>query len=726
MTFFKVKKSLLAAIILTLCLMIGLAVWIFADEPVSYKKITTGYISPSDISIDGNSAYVSDATSNKIYKLNLQDNSVQAEFSASQQVNSIYAQGDTVYFLEGGLAGNIVKTNSSLSSAEITAETGHTPVDMVIHNGKIYVACRYSNEICVYNQSDLSEVKVIEISREPMALTVAGKYVYAASHLPDGAANADTVSAKVTVIDTETDSVAKEIPLLNGSGGVKGICTSPDGNYVYVANIIARYAYPTTQLDRGWINTNAVTIIDTQSQEIYTAVLLDNVEEGAANPWGIECSGDDLIVSLSGTSEVMVIDTKLMFREIDIVKDGRNKNVATISDIPNYMPFMDDCKVRIYVGGQGLRNLAIKDGTAYICRYFTGDISVFDIEDKKETSSISLGEQPEADAVRTGETLWFDATMCYQKWESCASCHPDARVDGFNWDNLNDSLGNPKSAKSMIYSHRTPPVMITGIRDSAETAVRSGMKYIQFNVLDEEGLNAIDEYLKSISPIQSPYLNRDGSLTEAALEGKEIFEDAGCVKCHYGPNFTDMLRHKSNSYSDTWDNREFDTPTLVEVWSSGPWFASGQFATLKEAVAASLPDDYKISDEKLDKLTSYVGSIGNQGEYYGAEQVKIRSSDGKDVYNALYADSEIYEMSVRKQLPTDKNAVVTITLYGDDDKEITSKSITLESMDVGDTAIIPLGIKTGAELKVGAYYVVSIKAEDGSSLATDFTVYNNG
>lgn len=732
MKFFKKHLHLVVISCVLLSLTVGLAIWIFAgDDQITYKRVTTGYISPSDIAIDGNNAYVSDATSNKVYKLNLSGGNVDATYSASQAVHSVEVVNGSVYALEGGLAGNVIKLNGDLSGAEKTVETGHTPVDMVAVNGKLYVACRYTNNVYVYNESDLSLVTTIPVSREPMAMTVVGTDIYVASHLTaDSADNSisEVVTAKVVVIDTNNNTASKEISLLNGSDGVKDICTSSDGKYVYVSHVLARYTYPTTQLDRGWINTNAITIIDTASKEVLTAVLLDNVELGAANPWGVECDGTNLIVSVAGTSEMIVIDTTKMFSAIDRVANGGNEYVDAVEDIPNYMPFLDNCKTRISLDGEGLRRFAISDGKAYVCEYFTGDIAVFDIGSKTVSTNISLGKQPEMDDNRRGEIIWNDGNLCYQQWESCASCHPDGRVDGLNWDNLNDGLGNPKNVKSMLYAHRTPPTMITGIRADAEVAVRAGMKFIQFNVLSDEDLNALDEYIKSISPIDSPYLDRDGTYSDAAEAGKALFESQGCVQCHYGPNFTDMLTHTSASdhtYNANWESRDFDTPTLVEVWSTGPWFASGQFKTLREAVVASLKEDHGLSDEQIDNLTAYVGSIGKVDQYYGVEQVHMTKADGTNTYNSLHADGTIHKITVKKQLETDKNATVTIKLYSADKKEVSSKSFNLEAMAVGDTAIITFEMPVSSDLGNGSYYVVSIADAEGNSLATDFTVYNN-
>ena len=59
---------------------------------------------------------------------------------------------------------------------------------------------------------------------------------------------------------------------------------------------------------------------------------------------------------------------------------------------------------------------------------------------------------------------------------------------------------------------------------------------------------AIDEYLKSLKPVPSPYLV-DGKLSEAAERGKKLFfsEKIGCAKCHPEPLYTDLQMHDVGS-----------------------------------------------------------------------------------------------------------------------------------------------------------------------------------
>lgn len=719
--------TLILSLAVTLALGVGITIVCVTASNVEYQSYrgNSEYLSPTAIAINGDNAYVGDATAGKVYKTAL-TGGVSATWDAGTTVGSVVVNGSDVYALSGELDGRLTKLDADLTESA-SVSVGHTPVDAVVVNGMIYVANRYSGTVTVHNASDLKLVTTIEVGREPVAMTVVGQKIYVAHHLPEGPADEDLVSAKVSVIDTANNTLSKTIPLLNGTSGVKDIVASEDGSYVYVSNILARYGYPTSQLDRGWINTNGLTILDTAKEEVLTAVILDDVDLGAPNPWGLAISGKDLYITISGSHEIVHVNTDRLFSGIDTVNAGNHEYVDSIEDIPNYIPFLDGISTRFSLEGEGSRALAISGGKAYVCQYFTGNLEVVDLASKKATGTLSLGNQPEADDVRQGEALWFDGTKCYQSWESCASCHPDARVDGLNWDNLNDGLGNPKQAASMLYSHRTPPVMITGARDTAELAVRKGMEFIQFNTLGEEELCKIDEYLKSLTPVASPYLNSDGTLTESAQRGKILFESQGCVTCHPAPLYTDLQKHKSaiiDTY-DGWENRDFATPTLVEIWRTGPYFFNGQFVTLKEAVVASLKPNHGLTDSQIEDLTNFVGSIGSEGEIYGVEQVRVRTADGVQKVNALEAGMTIQNISIRAQYQTSAIAKVTFKLYDADGNEMSDYTITetLRAMDMGEVAVIEVNKTLPDALSSGSYWVISIEdADTGDKLASDLKI----
>ena len=101
--------------------------------------------------------------------------------------------------------------------------------------------------------------------------------------------------------------------------------------------------------------------------------------------------------------------------------------------------------------------------------------------------SIPLGAAPQMTTTRLGELYFNDATLCLQGWQACSSCHShDGRVDGLNWDLLNDGIGNPKNSKSLLLAHATPPSMYLGVRSNACAAVRAGIRYSLFTVQPPE------------------------------------------------------------------------------------------------------------------------------------------------------------------------------------------------------------------------------------------------
>jgi cytochrome c peroxidase len=214
-------------------------------------------------------------------------------------------------------------------------------------------------------------------------------------------------------------------------------------------------------------------------------------------------------------------------------------------------------------------------------------------------------------AVRKGEFLFNDAGHCFQQWQSCVSCHPaDARSDGLNWDLLNDGIGNPKNSKSLLLSHETPPVMMTGIRADAETAVRAGIKYIQFASLPDADASAIDAYLKALEPVPSPYLV-NGELIESAIRGKTIFGKAQCNLCHGPPLYTNKQKYEVGTGIGREKHTMFDTPTLIEVWRTAPYLHDGRAATMEEVLVEFNPEDKhgvtsNLSDEEINDLVEFI------------------------------------------------------------------------------------------------------------------------
>ena len=167
----------------------------------------------------------------------------------------------------------------------------------------------------------------------------------------------------------------------------------------------------------------------------------------------------------------------------------------------------------------------------------------------------------------------------------------------------------------MLLVHKTPPSMAEGVRPTAESAVRSGITHIQFAVRPDEDAVAIDEYLKALTPVPSPYLV-SGQLSEPAKRGKALFfsDRTGCAKCHPEPLYTDLKMHDVGSKGQYDRRSDFDTSTLIEAWRTAPYMHDGHYTTLKQLFTegkhgAKGTDLEKLGEQELNDLIEFVNSL---------------------------------------------------------------------------------------------------------------------
>ena len=586
------------------------------------------YLSPFALAADneGKNLYIAEATAKQVVVFNITEGKVTQVISLPEEPTglALAPDGSRLYVTGAAPNGPIHVVNLQTGKVAHTLSAGHTPCAPVVSpdENMLYVCNRFNNNVSVIDLASRKESAKINVKREPVAaaITQDGRFLFVANHLPAGASDGDYAAAVVSVLDTTTKKVIKTIDLPNGSTSLQGICVSPDGRHAYITHILSRYQLPTTQLERGWMNTNALSIIDISKKELVNTVLLDDVDLGAANPWGVACTDDNkyICVTHAGTHEVSVIDAISLHKKLaSIAKGEKVSDVSqTPDDVPNDLSFLVGLRRRLKLNGKGPRGLAVIDTKLYAAEYFTDSLGIIDInpESYPKARSIALGTGKSLTKVRKGQMLFNDATLCFQHWQSCASCHPGGgRVDALNWDLLNDGLGNPKNTKSMLLAHKTPPAMMTGIRPNAEAAVRAGIRHIQFAVRPEEDAVAIDEYLKSLEPVQSPLLVK-GKLSKTAQQGHNIFNKAGCSSCHTPPLYTDLKKYNIGTGKGLDENQSFDTPTLVEVWRTSPYLYDGRAQTIKEVLTRYNAGNRHgktstLTDEEINKLAEFILSL---------------------------------------------------------------------------------------------------------------------
>ncbi len=621
--------------------LLGLTVLSFATTCATGRE---NYLSPQALisSENENLLYVAQGSARQVAVFNTESGKLieTIDVPAEPTGLALSADGAQLYVTCAGPEGRLCVIETAANKIIKQIPVGHGARSPVLgpDGGMLYVCNRFSNDVSVINtrknkhvaKINPPDVRRINVLREPFAadITPDGKWLFVGNHLPDGPADAESVACRVSVINTKTMDIDVSISLPNGSTALSGIAVCPDGRYVYVSHILARYTVPTSQLERGWMNTNALSIIDAGNKRLIDTVLLDDVDNGAANPWAVSCTADGkyICVTHAGTSELSIIDAPALLKKIKARYSSRIENRA--SRVENELSFLYGIRRRVKLRGKGPRALAIVGCRVYVAEYFTDSITLVDAgsagpdharlrrgkKSRPETIALPLGPRPQMTRRRRGEMLFNDASLCFQNWQSCASCHPGGgRADALNWDLLNDGIGNPKNTKSLLLAHKTPPAMITGVRDRAETAVRSGIKHILFATCPEEDAIAIDEYVKSLKPVPSPYLV-NGRLSRSARRGRKVFDKAGCASCHKGPLYTDLQKYDVGTGKGLDKDVEFDTPTLVEVWRTAPYLYDGRAATMKEVLTTHNPGDKhgptsNLTDNEINNLARFVLSL---------------------------------------------------------------------------------------------------------------------
>jgi DNA-binding beta-propeller fold protein YncE len=501
--------------------------------------------------------------------------------------------------------GTVVELDPRDGRVRARWKAGHAPLAPVVVPGREVLALcqRFEGSVVLHALPGGAEVARIPVGREPVAAVASadGAALWVVNQLPEQAATAEHVAATVVRVDLSTRRVDARVVLPNGASSATAAAFSPDGALLLVTHLIGHYQLPTNQLERGWMNVNALTVIDTASARRLGTVLLDDPARGAANPWGVLVTpgGQDVVVAQAGTHELSVFPIEALRARL-AGKDGASLEHDLLS-----MQALG--RRRVALPGRGPRALAWADGRVWAAEYFTGTLAGVDVAAADAAVvSVALAPEPVApDAARRGEEAFFDAELCFQNWQSCASCHPDARADGLNWDLLNDGVGNPKQTRSMVLSPSTSPVMALGVRAHAGVAVRAGFRFIQFAAVEESTSADVDAYLASLAPVAAP------PVADAALvrRGEEVFDRIGCAECHAGPHGTDGLLHPIKHASGADAGRDFDTPVLRELWRTAPYLYDGRETDLGEAVRVKSPGARELPADELAALVAYLRTL---------------------------------------------------------------------------------------------------------------------
>ncbi len=497
------------------------------------------------------------------------------------------------------LVSNHGSANISVVSLDRAAEVARYPVGLmpygIVTDGtNVYVAELAAGNVGVINLETGRQVGRIAVEAFPagLALTADRKRLLV-THL---------FSGDVTDIDIRTLTVSGTVSTGSDISLNQFVVIGPQGKKAYLPQIRSNTDNTALLFDSTVFP--VVNVLDLSEFKLLVRerITLDTADEPVNMPFSVAISPDENIVYVvnAGSDDISVIDQRT------------NRGVAHITV------------------GANPRGIAItSDGAqVFVNNVLDGTLSVINTDDLNVTHTVDLTDIPLAQNVLTGKRIFNSASeplLTTDNWISCATCHFDGMMDARTWLGFPDG---PRNTPSLLGVSRTLPIHWSGDLDElqdVEVTIRDiqvGNGLIDGEAHDTLGvahagmssqLDALASYLAVLLFPSSPHVV---DATELKL-GREMFTTLECERCHVPPIFTDRELHEVGTGDELLEKNShgrgtnFDTPSLIGVWMTAPYFHDGSAQTLEDVFRIGTVHNVfeQLSAEELGSLIGYMKAL---------------------------------------------------------------------------------------------------------------------
>lgn len=443
---------------------------------------------------------------------------------------------------------------------------GRGPLEVeTLPDGRVAAACRWDRRVTILAAPGGEIVARHDLPFSPGSLAAN----------PDGRlAVADAFGGHLAVLDPGPPARVS-VRTIDGAN-LHALDFASDGREILVAHLIQPSVSPATRTNLDWgvvisSRLSALRISEFEGAPEpepagYRRLVLDRSRHGAADPTALASTPDGgiLLIALGGANQVLHID--------------RSKGTRISPDL---LPLGDSQRLEVVDVGRNPRDVAI-DPTgrrAATADAMSDTITVLDVATHRVTEVVRLGDSSTLpSALQRGEAAFHDASLAFDRWMSCASCHTLGHTNGLNYDTLGDGhYGAAKNTPSLLGLAGTAPFGWTGrfadLRSQAEHSLTSSL---HGPGLDPAAASDLVAYLESLPP---PPPRRVGVEVSASV-GRQLFETLRCASCHRPPTFT-VAGLRDVGRADAVGTRQFNPPRLEGAAWSAPYFHDGSAPTLE-------------------------------------------------------------------------------------------------------------------------------------------------
>ena len=439
-------------------------------------------------------------------------------------------------------------------------------------------------------------------------------------------------AGQVAVVDIMSRSLVKTIDAVFDPGAM---AMSPDGTKLFVASHRSGQSNMYPYEDRGSDTELDIAVIDLESQEVegfileVSSTIHDLLFDADGKLW-VSATGNQTEGSLNNPDdrsfehEIFQLNASIgaAVRGAEVDLSRQASSTGSTGNIQGFTV----CGSSIWVVAEGANQLL----------ELNGDLS--------EKSRIAIEGRPRAVLCAPGDTPWvissnrgmaheivdgaaleYDLGLTERRDQllidglelfsaqgdgvgdnrSCSSCHVDGLSDGVVWNA--GPVPNRQVTRPFRWLEGTSLIGWDGYVGSVKISGFVGGSTINHRGNTAEA-KAMGAYIASImpAPAANSWTHRDGSFSDEALEGKDIFENkAACTGCHSGPATTNK-----QVFDEGLTPGKTDVPSLVDVSKVGAWYKTGIMPTLRATVAdTAIKFGRELTESEIDKVTRYLEEL---------------------------------------------------------------------------------------------------------------------
>jgi YVTN family beta-propeller protein len=566
------------------------------------KLINEDYLSPFNlvVSKDGSKIYVVAEEGDALLVVDVKKREVIKQIRVGLHPHSVILDKDEKKaYVSNQWADYVSVIDLATQAVSDTLRTGSGPAGLSFSSSGefLYVVNTFTSDLSVIDLQTGEERKRLSVGSNPTGteLSPNGRDLYVTSRRAIIAPYGDTLVSELTVASDSSQRIT-ERKSIKSAYLMENVAFTPSGDLAMVTLIRPKNLVPSIQVERGWMMTHGIGIIEQNENGRVVQLLLDEPNAYYPDPFDIVISkdGKKAFISSAGVNCISVID-------IDSIRAIMAESTPKMLEYyANNLGVSSRYVIKRIITGANPKGLALSpDGEfLYVAEHLEDRIAVISTSRMEIVNTIDLGGPRRITVARKGRRLLNNAGHTFQNQYACYTCHPDAHEDGLVYNMASKDMGrNVTNTMSLREIGETAPYKWTGKNQTVYK--QDGMRFStvltrteQFSYSD---LDAITAYIRAGIPYP-PNLqyNPAGELTEAQHRGKIIFERTKdnlgneipesnrCITCHPPPYYTNKKFAYVGTLAATDDSMLFDTPHLNNIYASAPYLHDGRAVTLEE------------------------------------------------------------------------------------------------------------------------------------------------